>query len=309
MNSILLRKTSYSLPLLLIITLIMWYVPIGNNEVNYTLFHYNVSPFLSVTISYLITLFASSLINKILGETIFGNENSNAFVLFFMAITSLSVSFPELIVLSAINFCFCVSIVIILNLEEKNAVKNLFNATFILGFLSFLFVLFLPFTYLIGVGASFLRRIRFVDILVILFSLLLPVFILFMLAFITSDYSSFKNFLVFNFITPTISIAYISVWVFLFLFSIVGIASLRSNRTFGGSKSIKASRIIIWLFILSYILGVVNLFLYDSLVFFVCIALPSAVYVSSFFLKSNYSYKSLYMSLFLIVCFISNYFI
>jgi hypothetical protein len=309
MNSILLRKTPYSFPLLLLITLLMWFVPSVGELTEYYFLGYEIGQFWTLFISYIITLFNALIINKTLGETIFGNENSNSFVLFFIAIASISIGFSELIVLSTISLLLSISINIILNLEEKKITKNLFNAAFIMGFLSFLFVLFLPFIYLIGVGLSFLRRLRLVDFLVIIFSLLLPVILIYMISFISGNYDIFSSFLDLNFIIPQLNVLFFLLSGIIFLFSITGSIVLKRNRTFGGTKSIKASTVIASLFVLSYALGITNLFLENYYVFFTCISLSSGVYIASFFLKSNYPFKSVLLAFFLLACFVSKYFI
>lgn len=309
MNSILLRKSPYSFPLLLLVTIIMWFLPLVINPVNHTFLGYNINLYWSLFFSYILALTNALVINKTLGETIFGNENSNSFILFFMAVSSLSTGFNEFIVLTTLNLLMGISINMILNLEEENITKNLFNATFIMGFLSFLFILFLPFIYLIGVGLSFLRRLRLVDFLVILFSLSLPVILIFMISFISDNFSAFSNFLSLQFITPKLSLLFVGMGVLIFLFDVLGLAALKNNRTFGGTKSIKTSTVMTSLFVLSFILAIVNLFLENYYAFFVSVSIPSGVYIASFFLKSNYSFKAVLLAFFLIACFVVNFFI
>lgn len=309
MNSILLRKTPYSFPLLLLVTAIMWFVPSIGSESNYHFLGYEINVFWSLFVSYIITLINALLINKTLSETIFGNENSNSFMLFFIAVCSISTGFNELIILTVLNLLLSGSVNMILNLEEDNVTKNLFNATLLMGFLSFLFVLFLPFIYLIGVGLSFLRRLRFVDFLVIVFSLFLPVLLIYMISFISGNYKAFSSFLTLDFLTPSLSILFFILSGVIFLFSLFGLVALKNNRTFGGTKSIKASTVASSLFVLSYVLGAVNLFLENYYVFFAAISLSSGIYIASFFLKSTYPFKSVLLAFFLLACFVSKYFI
>lgn len=309
MNSILLRKTAYSFPLLLLITLVIWFVPSIGKTISYFCFGYEINQYWALILGYIITLINGLMINKTLGETIFGNENSNSFLLFFITICSLSTAYNELVVLTMLNLLMGISVNMILNLDEGNMAKNLFNASFLLGFLSFLYVLFLPFIYLIGVGLSFLRRLRIVDFLVIVFSFLLPVLLIYMVSFITGNYNIFSNFLSLNFTSPQLNILFILVSVCILFISIFGFVALKNNRTFGGAKSIKASAVVSSLFVLSYLFGVSNLFLEDYFAFFTCISLGSGVYIASFFLKSNYTFKSILLTIFLIGCFVAKYFI
>jgi hypothetical protein len=308
MYSILLRKTTYSFALLFIITLVIWFVPSLNDNTEYTLLQTNVSPSLALIISYIIVFGTSLLVNKTLEKSIFGNENSNAFILFFVSVCSLSTGFSELIVLSALNFIFSTSVIMILRLDEHNAVKNLFNSTFVLGGLSFLFVLFIPFVYLVLIGASYIRRLKISDVLIMTMSFLLPAFIAYLLAFITDNYWFFNSFFNFKLISPVVNSVFYVVAPFIVLFSVMGMFALRNNRTFAGTKNIKAINVIVFLFIFSCLLGVVNLFLYPSLAFFMCISLGSAVYIASFFLKSEFQYKTIVLFLFMSICFISKYF-
>ena len=68
MNSILLRKTPYSFPLLMLITLIMWFVPSIGKPTDYYFLGYDINSFWALSISYIITLTNALIINKTLSE-------------------------------------------------------------------------------------------------------------------------------------------------------------------------------------------------------------------------------------------------
>lgn len=292
MVNLLLRGNVYSVFVFMLLSAFAWFVPTASITADYVFLGTNLPVYVAISIGFVINLIASVVLNTALSKQFFSNENSIAVMLFYMLLTALSTNISQLVGLSLLLFVFVLFVFLILGMrEDENRVKNIFNSSILLGVLSIMNIFLLPFIYLIFSGINGVRRVVLKDVFTILVAILTPLYLIWAFSFIGDEYQFLNTRLQFNFILPTVSVGFIIGASLLFLLAVIGIFTLKNNRLVFGTKILRVSNTLIFLFIISYALGVLGMFFGVIGGYFAWVASANAIFISTLFLKIDFKFK------------------
>ena len=310
MVSFLLRNNPYGILTVFLIGLGAWLMPTANHLESYTFFNIAIPYYTSLTIGFIINLIAAAFFNQSLSRYFFVNENATGFVFFHLLISSLACHSPDMINFSFLILSLSLFMSMVMNMKEYgNEVTNVFNSAFFLGILCLVNIIFLPFIYLIIAGISALRRVNARDLLIILFGLATPLYVVLALSYMSENYSFFNSYLDTQPSTSSFNTVLLIALFVVFSVSLTGVVLFKQNRIAFGAKIIKAYNILVFLYVISIILTVAGFFLRDFSGILAWGAFANAVFIASLFLKIDFRYKDLALVLFIAFIFGVKYFL
>ncbi len=305
-----LQSNPTSIIVIILITGVSWFMPTIAEHNGYITFGYETSRYFALSISFTMTFIGGYIVNNQLGRVFFINETNVAFLLFFILISSLSTGFEHLIELSLLNLSFCVFMAMIFFMRgEESKVLNVFNSSFFIGILSLSNIFFLPFLYLVVSGIGSIRRFLISDLWMILVGLLLPFGIVYAFSFISDNYHFLSSRLALSFKAHFIPFFFYLSVVILIGFAVFGAVALKQNRSVFGVKILKTFNTLLYLFVISLVVGIVNLFLIDYSVFFSNIAIGVSILIASLFVYGEFKGKDIVLICVLMLLFVSKFFL
>lgn len=310
MVSFLLKNNPYGIITMFFITLGAWLLPVTDSPEEYSFFAITLSYYPALSIGFTINLLAASFFNQSLSKYFFVNDNATGFVFLHLLITSLASHSPDMISFSLLTLALSLFMSMVMNMKEYgNEVTNVFNSAFFLGVLSLVNIVFLPFIYLIIAGVSALRRVNTRDILIVLFGLVTPLYIVLAMSYMSENYTFFNSYLNSERISSKTSTLLLFTSIVIFGISTLGIVLFKQNRIAFGAKIIKAYNILVFLFVISIILTIAGFFTRDFSGILAWGAFANAVFISTLFLKIDFRYKDAALFIFLVSIFGVKYFL